>query len=535
MPDPFDVVVIGGGHNGLVAAGLLAKRGARVVVLERATTVGGAAITEQPWGPRYKMTSLSYVVSLMPPTIVARARARAPRLPRLSAARVLRTAPRRPLLQLPTTATSDRAVLADATPTRTSGGMRGSVGLADVLGPLLTAIPPRLGSLRPGDLVDQGAARVEVAPAGVPGVARRHAAVHVEHRRPARRLVRVAADAGRALGQRRHRHVGRAAFARHRVRDGAPQDRRRRRRRARHVGLSRGRHGRRDATRCAARRSRSARRSAPTRRSRASTCTTVASRGVVLESGEELRADVVIAATHPKITFLDQIDRGRASRRLRRRDRALEDRAAARSRSTSRSIGCPSSAPSPASIPKCTAARSCWRSRSTTSRARSRTRSAGRAARLPVRRHLHPVRVRRLARTRRPPRRVDVHAVGAARWAIEARCDELDAYADRVIARVEAGRARVHAIDPAPAGDRAVRDGARVRPRRRQHLPRRAVAGQLFHMRPAPGYADFRTPIAGLYQASSATHGGGGVTGIPGMNVAAQIVHDRRRARWRRA
>ena len=59
--------------------------------------------------------------------------------------------------------------------------------------------------------------------------------------------------------------------------------------------------------------------------------------------------------------------------------------------------------------------------------------------------------------------------------------------------------------------------------------------GQLFHMRPAPGYADFRTPIAGLYQASSATHGGGGVTGIPGMNAAAQVWRDRRRARWRRA
>ena len=40
---------------------------------------------------------------------------------------------------------------------------------------------------------------------------------------------------------------------------------------------------------------------------------------------------------------------------------------------------------------------------------------------------------------------------------------------------------------------------------------------QLFHMRPAPGYADYRTPIAGLYNASSATHGGGGVCGIPGL------------------
>src|SRR6476620_8053174 len=66
----FDVVGVGGGHNGLVAAGLLARRGARVTVLERRAQVGGAATTEQPWGPEFNVTALSYVVSLMPPTIV---------------------------------------------------------------------------------------------------------------------------------------------------------------------------------------------------------------------------------------------------------------------------------------------------------------------------------------------------------------------------------------------------------------------------------------------------------------------------------
>ena len=48
-------------------------------------------------------------------------------------------------------------------------------------------------------------------------------------------------------------------------------------------------------------------------------------------------------------------------------------------------------------------------------------------------------------------------------------------------------------------------------------------------MRPAPGYADYRTPIRGLYQASSATHGGGGVCGIPGYNAFRQIDKDRAR------
>jgi phytoene dehydrogenase-like protein len=56
-------------------------------------------------------------------------------------------------------------------------------------------------------------------------------------------------------------------------------------------------------------------------------------------------------------------------------------------------------------------------------------------------------------------------------------------------------------------------------------------AEQLFHMRPAPGYADFRTPIPGLYQASSATHGGGGVCGIPAYQAVRQLLKDRQLSR----
>ena len=52
------------------------------------------------------------------------------------------------------------------------------------------------------------------------------------------------------------------------------------------------------------------------------------------------------------------------------------------------------------------------------------------------------------------------------------------------------------------------------------------TVNQLFHMRPAPGYADFRTPVHGLYQASSATHGGGGVTGIPALQVVKRVLKD---------
>jgi phytoene dehydrogenase-like protein len=64
-----DVVVVGGGHNGLACAAYLAKAGLEVVVTERRDVLGGAAVTEQPW-PGYRVSSASYVVSLLPPRVV---------------------------------------------------------------------------------------------------------------------------------------------------------------------------------------------------------------------------------------------------------------------------------------------------------------------------------------------------------------------------------------------------------------------------------------------------------------------------------
>ena len=64
-----DVIVVGGGHNGLACAAYLAREGLDVLVLERRGIVGGAAATEETW-PGYKVSSASYVVSLMPQEIV---------------------------------------------------------------------------------------------------------------------------------------------------------------------------------------------------------------------------------------------------------------------------------------------------------------------------------------------------------------------------------------------------------------------------------------------------------------------------------
>jgi phytoene dehydrogenase-like protein len=119
-----------------------------------------------------------------------------------------------------------------------------------------------------------------------------------------------------------------------------------------------------------------------------------------------------------------------------------------------------------------------------------------------------------------------------ADWSAEPHLAELDAYADRVIELYDAVapnfKASIIARDVVGPHEMETEYGL--------------VGGnifhgelsleQLFHLRPAPGYADYRTPIHGLYNASSATHGGGGVCGIPGMQAARAALHDAKPTRW---
>ncbi|MDG4665673.1 NAD(P)/FAD-dependent oxidoreductase [Mycobacterium sp. 236(2023)] len=71
MPEPLDTIIVGGGHNGLVAAAYLARAGRRVRLLERLPHVGGAAVSAHPFdGVDARLSRYSYLVSLLPRRIV---------------------------------------------------------------------------------------------------------------------------------------------------------------------------------------------------------------------------------------------------------------------------------------------------------------------------------------------------------------------------------------------------------------------------------------------------------------------------------
>ncbi|HUM00131.1 MAG TPA: NAD(P)/FAD-dependent oxidoreductase, partial [Mycobacterium sp.] len=71
MTEAYDAVVVGGGHNGLVAAAYLGRAGKQVLVLERLHHVGGAAVSERPFdGVDARLSRYSYLVSLLPSRII---------------------------------------------------------------------------------------------------------------------------------------------------------------------------------------------------------------------------------------------------------------------------------------------------------------------------------------------------------------------------------------------------------------------------------------------------------------------------------
>ena len=536
MAATYDAIVVGGGHNGLVSAAYLARSGARTLVLEARHKTGGAATTEAPWpdAPAFSVSRLSYVMSLMPPTIINDLELERhgykiypmgpyyQAFPEGGSIKLYADDARRNHDEVSRWSRRD----AEAMP-RWDAWL---AGLAEVLGPLLLTVPPAIGSRRPRDLAD------------TLRLAWRHRGLDVRTIADVTRLltmsiadllddwfespqVKAALAVNGVIGTWAGPYAPGTAYvmAHHSIGDVGDG----------HLGNWGFQEGGMGAVAAAIERAARGHGAEIRTGARVARVTVSGDRaaGVVLESGEAVRARVVVSTLHPRTAFLDHVGEDNLPADF------VRDISNWKTRSGVVKINL-----ALAELPDFTAnPGSDLQDHHTGSvemapsveyieRAFQDARE-GRPAARPFSDGVIPT----AFDTTLCPEGSHIMSLFTqwvpSDWSAEPRTAELEAYADRMIDCYN---------ELAPNFKASILHRDILGPYQLEHeygliggniFHGELSLEQLFHMRPAPGFADYRTPVRGLYYASSATHAGGGVCGIPGWQAARAAIADQKAAR----